>query len=202
MPAAQLSLFDRVFGGRTAHAPVPVRGQASAPLEDEKPELLFELKVNGVPRPQGSKKDVGNGVMVEASKYVMAWRRKIAKAAKELHAGPEPLITCPVIFDCRFAFKRPKAHYYVRTKSACDLRPEAPRFHTDSPDLSKLLRAVEDALHVPAKVGPRTSNSPILIDDSYIVNYGHSRSVWSPWPSGWEGVHVRIYRATERYAYL
>lgn len=40
----------------------------------------FKLTVYGDPAPQGSKRHVGNGRMVEASKKVGPWRRAVAEA--------------------------------------------------------------------------------------------------------------------------
>ena len=91
------------------------------------------------PAPQGSKRHVGNGVMLESSKNVKPWRYLVQQAAV---ATNHPTITGPVSLSCVFLFPRPKSHY--NTKGI--LKPTAPSFHSVKPDGSKCLRSTEDAL--------------------------------------------------------
>lgn len=91
------------------------------------------------PQPQGSKKYVGNGVMVESCKNVKPWRYLVQQAAI---ATKHPTITGPVSLSIVFLFNRPKSHY--NTKGT--LKPSAPTYHAVKPDGSKLLRSTEDAL--------------------------------------------------------
>lgn len=51
----------------------------------------FQAFVPGTPRPQGSKRHVGGGRMIESSKYVKAWREKVSQISKHAHRGREPL---------------------------------------------------------------------------------------------------------------
>ena len=44
-------------------------------------DSLIEFWVEGIPRPQGSKRHVGNGRMVEASKHTAGWRKAVSQAA-------------------------------------------------------------------------------------------------------------------------
>ncbi|MGH9251885.1 MAG: RusA family crossover junction endodeoxyribonuclease [Acidimicrobiales bacterium] len=98
--------------------------------------------VYGLPAPQGSKRHVGNGIMVESSKRVKPWREDVRQAA--LDALREPF-TGPVEMHVTFTLPRPKGHY--RTGRNADLlRDAAPKFPAGKPDLDKLLRAVMDAL--------------------------------------------------------
>lgn len=102
---------------------------------------LTSFRVEGVPRPQGSKKNVGGGRFIEASKYLPEWRKAVVGAAREAHEG-EPLQGA-VTVTAEFVFPRPKA-----------LKPhqDAPP-HTSAPDGDKLARAVGDALTIARVVG-------------------------------------------------
>jgi crossover junction endodeoxyribonuclease RusA len=90
------------------------------------------------PAPQGSKRHVGGGVMVESCKTVKPWRVMVAQAAV---AAGVTLIRGPVSMSCVFLFVRPKGHY-----GAKGLKASAPRWHSVKPDASKLIRSTEDAL--------------------------------------------------------
>jgi crossover junction endodeoxyribonuclease RusA len=90
------------------------------------------------PAPQGSKRHVGKGVMVESCKTVKPWRYLVSQAAI---ATGVPLMRGPVSLSVVFLFQRPKGHY-----GAKGLKPSAPSFHMVRPDLSKVLRSTEDAL--------------------------------------------------------
>lgn len=59
----------------------------------------------GHPRPQGSKRHVGNGRMVESSKHVAGWRQQIACAAR---SGGGILPVGPVAVTLDFVMPRPK----------------------------------------------------------------------------------------------
>jgi Holliday junction resolvase RusA-like endonuclease len=94
------------------------------------------------PQPQGSKRHLGKGVMVESCKNVKPWRYLVQQAA--VSTG-HPTITTGVSVSVVFLFQRPKGHYRSG-KNAHVLRDAAPRWHTVKPDGSKLLRSTEDAL--------------------------------------------------------
>lgn len=112
---------------------------------------MIELRVtvHGTPAPQGSKRHVGNGVMIESSKAVKPWREAVKWAALEvLERVPgvtwEPLAG-PVRVTATFAFQRPKSHYRTG-KNAHLLRADAPTLHAQTPDLDKIVRSTLDAL--------------------------------------------------------
>jgi len=94
----------------------------------------LDLFVAGKPAPQGSKRHVGGGTMVESSKAVGDWRSVVAWTAANAYSG-EPL-TGAVVLAVEFVMPRPK--------SLPKTRPTPP--HTKRPDVDKLLRAVGDAL--------------------------------------------------------
>ena len=91
--------------------------------------------------PQGSKKHVGNGIMVETSKRLKAWRNQVNLRAKLI---VDDIINEPVAIEVVFWFKRPKLHYLP-----CGiLRQAAPVYITNKNkgDLDKHCRALLDSL--------------------------------------------------------
>ncbi len=101
---------------------------------------MITFTVAGMPpAPQGSKRHVGNGRMIESSKNVKPWRYLVQQAAI---ATGQATIMGPVSLSCVFLFPRPKSHF----NSKGELKPSAPKFHSVKPDGSKCLRSTEDAL--------------------------------------------------------
>lgn len=116
--------------------------------------------VYGAAAPQGSKKHVGRGIMVESSKRLAPWREDVKVRAEEAISAWEnqrraawdtasiwePL-TGPVEVDIAFRFARPASHYGTG-RNAGRLRPSAPERPTSKNlgDIEKLVRAVHDAL--------------------------------------------------------
>lgn len=112
------------------------------------------ITVHGTPGPQGSKRHLGNGVMIESSKKVKPWRDDVKAAAitvmecgdignVRLHRPPldGPLVASMVFTIREQPTSRP-AWWPAGVKFSRKLlwRPAS------TPDLSKLLRATEDAL--------------------------------------------------------
>jgi crossover junction endodeoxyribonuclease RusA len=98
------------------------------------PGVVVDVFVAGRPAPQGSKRHVGNGVMVESSKAVGPWRTVVAWSVAQAHRAA-PAVG-PVAVVVEFVMPRPK--------SLPKRRPTPS--HTVEPDTDKLLRAVGDAL--------------------------------------------------------
>jgi crossover junction endodeoxyribonuclease RusA len=102
---------------------------------------MIELDVIGIPAPQGSKRHVGGGRMVESSKKVKPWRKAVSTEALNHTFGAWPYVA---VF-ATFRLKRPKSHY--RTGRFADqLRPDAPRYPAKYPDIDKLYRSTLDGL--------------------------------------------------------
>ena len=110
--------------------------------------LVFNVK--GIPAPQGSKKHVGNGRMVEMSKKLKPWRAAVIDAATHaigaigLFDDWEPY-TGPVHVTVEFRFTRPASHYRTGRFSHL-LRDDAPDFVITTPDVDKTCRSTLDAL--------------------------------------------------------
>ena len=97
-------------------------------------ELSFD--VYGIPAPQGSKKSIGNGRFIEASKKLPAWRKRVKEAA-ELAVADQGWLTLTEAAELSVVFFLPRPKSVTRSKR---LLPTVP------PDSDKLLRAVGDSL--------------------------------------------------------
>lgn len=95
----------------------------------------LRLQIFGTePGPQGSKKHVGNGRMVESSKKVAPWRAAVALAVKQAWMDEQRFIVFdkPVDVDIRF--------YLPRPRTVDREHPSVP------PDVDKLCRSTLDGL--------------------------------------------------------
>ena len=103
--------------------------------------------VHGQPAPQGSKRHVGHGVMVEASKRLPPWRQAVSAAAQQACAatGFAPHRTAAYTLTVVFTLPRPDSHYRSGRYSG-ELKPAAPQWPATMPDLDKLCRALLDGL--------------------------------------------------------
>lgn len=98
---------------------------------------MIAFVVYGDPAPQGSKRHVGNGRMIESSKKVAPWRQDVVAAAREAMAGPDgwAALDGPLGMEVTFTLRKPAS------------APKKRRTLPDrKPDLSKLIRSTEDAL--------------------------------------------------------
>lgn len=102
--------------------------------------------VAGNPAPQGSKRHVGNGRMVEMSKKVKPWRQDVVAAARQAIASTElaPYAGAVEVIVA-FYFPRPKYHFGTG-RNAGVLKDTAPLNVITNPDVDKLLRSTFDAL--------------------------------------------------------
>jgi Holliday junction resolvase RusA-like endonuclease len=82
-------------------------------------------------------------IIVDANKKAAPWKQEVAQTARSQYDGP--LIEAPILLSCYFQFMRPKSHYRTG-KNAHLLRDSAPVYHLQKPDVTKLVRGVEDAL--------------------------------------------------------
>ena len=110
--------------------------------------MTLTITVYGTPAPQGSKKHVGHGVMIEVSKKVKPWRAAVCLAArKEIQLDPRFPMRGPLTVTIVFTLARPKSCPKSR------LWPDA------RPDIDKLERSTLDAL----------TDSGVIRDDGQIV---------------------------------
>jgi Holliday junction resolvase RusA-like endonuclease len=112
---------------------------------------VITIEVRGLPAPQGSKRHVGRGIMVESSKAVGPWREAVRAETQRalesiLFAGRDlPPTGGPMAMTVTFYLPRPKSHYRTG-RNAHLLRESAPTFPAGRPDLDKLVRALLDGL--------------------------------------------------------
>lgn len=113
---------------------------------------MIEFFVPGIPASAGSKtgfpvKNKKTGkikvIMAPASKKQKPWMAKVASIASESYLGK--LLYGPIDLRVIFYFHRPKSHFGTG-KNSGKLKSNAPIYVTKKPDLTKLVRAVEDAL--------------------------------------------------------
>jgi Holliday junction resolvase RusA-like endonuclease len=123
--------------------------------------VILDVFVPGTPKPAGSKNAVPvfnrhtgefvtdrNGrpviqVRDSAGKSGSAWSDTIAGVVSSKWNAPP--VDEPVALVLEFTMPRPKSHY-GRRKGVPYLKPDAPRWHTGTPDTTKLVRRAEDAL--------------------------------------------------------
>ena len=105
--------------------------------------------IPGIPAPQGSKRHVGRGILIESSKRVAPWRAVVALTVGERTTH---VINGPVSLILQFVMPRPKATPKRATPPA-----------VKKPDLDKLARAVLDAL---SGVAYRDDSQVVSLDAS------------------------------------
>jgi crossover junction endodeoxyribonuclease RusA len=129
-------------------------------------DFALDLFVPGKPAPQGSKRHVGGGVMVESSKAVAPWRTTVAwHAAQAYRLAP---LDGAVWVSLLFVMPRPAATPKRSTPQA-----------VKRPDLDKLTRAVFDAL-----------SGVVWRDDSQVVQLVASKRLASLEEQ--PGVNIRV----------
>ena len=124
--------------------------------------MKYVITVEGIEAaPQGSKRHVGRGIMIESSKRVKPWRDAVRIEANKV---VEELIEEPVHVDLVFWFHRPKSHLNAKG----ELKQSAPKFPTsrNKGDIDKLCRSTLDALTLSA-----------IADDSQVVSL-HARKYY------------------------
>jgi Holliday junction resolvase RusA-like endonuclease len=123
-----------------------------------------EFTVHGVAAPAGSKRGFYNQkakrvIITDDSKRSRPWKALVSDAAVEAMLGPDdsgsrvlvcrPLLEGALSLRITFYMPRPKGHFRSAKQAEATgrpLRPSAPAYPTVKPDVSKLVRAVEDAL--------------------------------------------------------
>ena len=117
--------------------------------------MKYVITVEGIEAaPQGSKRHIGRGIMIESCKRVKSWRDAVRVEANKVVGE---LIEEPVHVELEFWFLRPKSHLNAKGET----RQSAPRFPTSKNrgDIDKLCRSTLDALTLSA-----------FADDSQVVS--------------------------------
>jgi crossover junction endodeoxyribonuclease RusA len=109
---------------------------------------VLSVFVPGHPAPQGSKRHVGGGTMIESCKKTKPWRSDIRSMLLDDHGKPRGYFDSAVHVHLEFIMPRPASTPKKRTPPA-----------VKKPDLDKLTRAVFDAI----------SSAGVWRDDSQVV---------------------------------
>lgn len=139
------------------------------------------ITVHGTPAPQGSKRHVGGGRMVESSKAVEPWREAVkAAAGRAMTASPDlcTVLRCPVEVEAAFYLRRPKWHYGTGRNALLVKESAPPRPH-GKPDIDKLLRSTLDGL-----------TAAVFDDDAQVVSVTGSK--WWQELGGRPGAIIRV----------
>ena len=130
-------------------------------MEGNASERAIKIRVNGLPAPQGSKRHLGRGILVESSKRAKPWRQDVKLDSRDQYKGET--LTGPVFIEITFWLPRPQSHYRTG-KYAGQLKPNAPVYSTSAQggDIDKLVRCTLDGLS--AKCG-----GTVIADDSLVV---------------------------------
>lgn len=122
--------------------------------------------VPGIPAPQGSKRHVGRGILIESSKKVKPWREDVRQGA--LTAADDQQWTPPdaVAIGLTFWMPRPKSHPKTRRT-----------IHSSRPDVDKLVRSTFDAL----------TSAGVIRDDSTVVKVSAVKCYVHPEALRYEG---------------
>jgi Holliday junction resolvase RusA-like endonuclease len=102
--------------------------------------VTVTFHVPGIAQPGGSKRHVGNGIIIDANPKAKDWKQTVAAFAARAFTAP---LGGPLSLTITFLRQRPKSHY----RKDGTLKPGA--FHewpTTKPDCTKLVRSTEDAL--------------------------------------------------------
>lgn len=145
--------------------------------------MTVRVWVPGIPAPQGSKRHIGGGRMVESSKQLRPWRRAVDAALRAGYDGPT--LDGPVIV--RLAFWLPRPASEPRTRRTLPVR---------RPDLDKLARAVLDSM----------TTSGAIRDDAVVVRldlserYVHPERLALPSEPTEPGVGIHANGLDQRWA--
>lgn len=143
---------------------------------------MIEFFVPGIPATAGSKKPFlykgkdgkPHASMAPDNKRQKPWMAMVATAAQQAMRGTAPL-TGAVSFEAHYVVQRPRGHFGTG-KNTGVVKESSPPWPTTKPDLSKMTRAVEDAL-----------TGIVWRDDSQVVeSRQYKRYGEKP------GVHIRI----------
>jgi len=124
---------------------------------------MLTFTVIGSPAPQGSKRHVGHGVMIESSKRVKPWREAVAAAAFAARNGAPPL-DGPLALTVTFWLPKPAS----LSKRVTSLGPFR------KPDIDKLLRSTLDAMTTAGAIADDARIVRIIAEKRFTPITGHA----------------------------
>lgn len=146
---------------------------------------LIQFRVIGRPQPGGSKRGfpvrrggilTGGTVITDTNPRAKDWAGLVIAAAFDAAGDRRDLpFTGPLSLAVEFTLARPRTHY-GNGRHADRLKPSAPQYPHVRPDVTKLLRVLEDAL-----TGVLWRDDAQIVTQLALKNYGHP-----------EGAHVQV----------
>ena len=108
---------------------------------------MITFYVPGKPVPQGSKRWLPEGRMIEANSNLRPWRTNVTlHALKAMRRSDLAFpLTGPLHVTMTFTFTRPKSHYGTG-RNAGKVKDSAPLLCSNTPDLDKIVRSVNDGI--------------------------------------------------------
>ena len=129
--------------------------------------MKIEFTISGKPAPAGSYRPVpirgGGSRIIDTNPRTKPWQAKVQDRAMDyMQENKLDKIAGGVVVVSEFYFLRPKYHYHTGRKKGGCLKSDAPHNyeHIVRPDVSKLARAIEDAM-----------TGVVYVDDSQIVRH-------------------------------
>lgn len=122
--------------------------------------MIQHFIIEGNPRGQGRPRATVRGRHASVYEAKEDTQYKHNLAAQVVTQRPQFIPDAPVLLDAKFYLPRPKYHYNSKGVIKDRFKDALP---TGKPDLSNLIKGVEDAL-----------NGIVWADDSQIVSYGES----------------------------
>ncbi|MFI4881765.1 MAG: RusA family crossover junction endodeoxyribonuclease [Phycisphaerales bacterium JB064] len=125
---------------------------------------IIDLWIPGEPATAGSKRHVGNGILVDSSGIKgKAWRSAVQDAALKAKSGGPIEKGVPLALVCMFYRARPKGHYNAKGV----LRPKCQDAQpVQRPDALKYARQIEDSLQA------------VLYQDDSQITIGAQGKAW------------------------
>lgn len=158
----------------------------TAPLD-----MVLRFTIHGYPAPQGSKRHIvnksGKLSVIESSRKVKPWRSSVRDAALNAKPDPRPLLFArlvPVSITVSFMYQRPRSHYGTG-RNASRLKPDAPVWMINRPDIDKVERSLLDGL----------TDAGVFADDCQVVHLNVGQ-IYSN--DGFEGAEIEVRGLTLR----
>lgn len=151
-------------------------------------KIILSMDVIGRPATQGSKRAFAirgkdgkhRAIVTEDNLRNKDWRALISTTAARFYCSAP--YTGPIELEVCVRLARPKGHFRTG-RNIHLLSDSAPLHHTQTPDLFKLVRPIEDAL-----------TGIVWKDDSQIVRHTNTRKEWT---SGQPGASVLVFALEE-----
>jgi Holliday junction resolvase RusA-like endonuclease len=132
--------------------------------------------VLGRPAPGGSKRAIPirrktglvRAAVIDANPRAKPWQALVKAAARDRMPPDFELLLGPLALTVDFYFQRPASHYGTG-RNASLVKASAPRHPAVKPDLTKLVRSLEDAM-----------NGFVWRDDSQVVRQALSKRFGTP----------------------